>query len=393
MQLNTRYITIKMGQILLLIVTLTFGLLGYSSFAQAETNCSAISPESFAVAINAASYVGNELPVGSTIYRTTVNASHFMSITCNGPYSLPLNLSVINTPSGPSFPFTGMNYSNGPVFPTNVSGVGVAIWRSGTLASDTKPATVATLANSSNTGGGSNMGLNFDISLIKTGPIASGSVVNAASFPTAVLMVPATAGFSGLPLNLVTVNFTGSVNFTTSTCTTPDVNVNMGTYDIAQTFRQVGNVTSWVDSSITLQNCPTFSGRYADTMTNQIAPAGGGMAGGTNPPRATLLTVSLTPTSSIINAADGVIAVDSGQGPDLVARGVGLQLGYTPSNMNANATSPTTIWKPGAAWDMQPSNDGRNSFKIPLAARYFQTSAHVTPGPANTKVVFNIDYK
>jgi type 1 fimbria pilin len=77
----------------------------------------------------------------------------------------------------------------------------------------------------------------------------------------------------------------------------------------------------------------------------------------------------------------------------MVAGGVGLQLGYNPTNMNASATTPTTIWKPGISWDMQPSNDGRNSFKIPLAARYYQASAHVTAGQANTKVTFNIDYK
>lgn len=380
------------GNTLLLMLALIFSLFGYTQIAQATVDCRMYGggmQQNYTVGINVAAYVGNELPVGSTIYRTTISASNVLGVDCNGAFSLPMTLSVSNAPVGPPVNISGTNYGSGPVYPTNVSGVGIAVWRSGTLVSEAKPLVVQTYAMGG--GGGSFSSMSFDISLIKTGPIASGSIVNASSFPTAILMIPATPGYTGLPIIMETVNFTGAVNFTTSTCTTPDVNVNMGSYDIPQNFKQVGSVTPWIDSSITLQNCPTFSGRYADQGTAQSV-TGSGNATGTSR-KATLLTVSLTPMSSIIDTANGVMAVDSGQGPDLVARGVGLQLGYTPTNMNASATSPTTIWKSGTSWDMQPSNDGRSNFKIPLAARYFQTSPHVTAGPANTKVVFNIDYK
>jgi type 1 fimbria pilin len=379
----------RAGGMLYIAFILMLSLFGFSHGAHAVVNCgfsSTYPPNSLTATVNVSAYVGNELPVGSTIYRATlIPLGKYFGVTCNGSYSLPVQLSVTNKPSGPSFPFSGTNYGSGPVFPTNVSGVGFAIWSAGQLSSDTNPITLVTMNNNA-------VSANYDFSLIKTGPIASGSVVNASSFPTVVVMVPATAGYTGLPLILQTVNITGSINFTTSTCTTPDVNVNMGTYDIPTNFHQVGSVTPWVDASITLQDCPMFSGRFGDQGTAQAVPGGGGIAAGTAR-KPSLLTVSLTPMSSIVDTANGVIAVDSGQGPDLVARGVGLQLGYTPTDMNASATAPTTIWKPGISWDMQPANDGRNSFKIPLAARYYQTNSHVTAGPANTKVVFNIDYK
>jgi len=50
----------------------------------------------------------------------------------------------------------------------------------------------------------------------------------------------------------------------------------MGTYDIPTNFQQVGSVTSWVDASIIMQDCPMFSGRFGDQGTAQAVPAGGG---------------------------------------------------------------------------------------------------------------------
>jgi type 1 fimbria pilin len=105
------------------------------------------------------------------------------------------------------------------------------------------------------------------------------------------------------------------------------------------------------------------------------------------------MTVSLTPTTSIIDAANGVIAVNNAGSSGQAATGVGLQLGYTPANYTASATSPTTIWTSGAMWNISPPSSGLGNFKIPLAARYYQTSNTVTAGPANAKVTFNIDYK
>lgn len=379
---------------LLSIIPLLLGLLGLSHSARAVVSCSpsTIYPaKNMTVTVNVSSYAGNEIPVGSTIYHAQSQAGSYSGVKCNAPFTLASYYSVTNTPSGPAVPFSSLSYSAGPIFPTNVSGVGVVLWYAGTPFSDVSPYLYYTATMPNVTGGDFGFSGKFEISLVKTGPIASGSIVNASSFPTVVLMIPATSGYTGLPLNLMTINFAGSVNFVASTCTTPDLNVNMGPYEISDNFKQVGSATPWVDASITLQNCPTFSGRYGDGSTSQVS-VGTATASGTTRIASTL-TVTLTPNTPMIDAPNGVIGVNAQRSSGTAATGIGLQLGYTPTNYAANPTAPTSIWTSGTSWDIQPPSDGSNSFKIPLAARYYQTDARVTAGPANTAVTFNIDYK
>lgn len=372
---------------LLSIIPLLLGLLGLSYSAGAVVNCSYSNmypPENMTVAINVSSYAGNELPVGSTLYQDQVKASTYSGVNCNAAFSLRSVYTVINAPSGPAVPFSSLAYRAGPIFPTNVSGVGIIVWYAGIPFSDVTPYPYATYAL--NAAGDFGFKGVFDISLIKTGPIAPGSIVNASSFPTVAIIIPATSDYSGLPLTVMTANFTGSVTFAAKTCTTPDFNVDMGTYEVSENFKQVGSVTPWVDASITLQNCPTFSGLVTQ------ASNGTSIAVDTNT-RASALTVTLTPNTPMINAANGVIGVNAQGSSGTAAKGIGLQLGYTPTNYAANPTTPSSVWTAGTSWDILPPNDGRNSFKIPLAARYYQTDTRVTAGPANTAVTFNIDYK
>lgn len=376
------------------IISLLLGLLGFSCSAGAVVNCfpSTIYPaKNMTVTVNVSSYAGNEIPVGSTIYHVQTQAGSYSGVNCNAPFTLASYYSVSNTPSGPAVPFNSLSYSAGPIYPTNVKGVGVVLWYAGTPFSDTNPYLYYTANMSTIAGGDFGFSGGFDISLVKTGPIATGSIVNASSFPTVVMMIPATSGYTGLPLNLITTTFAGSVSFVASTCTTPDLNVNMGTYEVSQDFKKVGSVTPWVDASITLQNCPTFSGRYGDGSTSQVS-VGTATASGTTRIASTL-TVTLTPNTPVINAANGVIGVDAQRSSGAAATGIGLQLGYTPTNYAASPTTPTSIWTSGTSWNIQPPSDGRNNFKIPLAARYYQTASRVTAGPANSAITFNIDYK
>jgi type 1 fimbria pilin len=179
---------------------------------------------------------------------------------------------------------------------------------------------------------------------------------------------------------------TGWITITTASCQTPEVNVRMGSYN-ANKFNGKGYTTDWKDASIILQNCPKFSGYYANHYTGQVFPLEGGAANepsrGRNP---NVLTVSLAATDSV---GDNIIGIETG---DDAATGVGIQLGYS-ADINASATPPQKLWTEGTAWDIAPPTDGRNTFKIPLAARYFQVKNTVTPGKANAKIVFNIDYK
>lgn len=338
------------------------------------------------VALAGSFYAGSELPVGSVIYRTTVN-SQTTGIYCDAAFTIPRYFSVSTEPVGQPFSLGSSPYK-GEIYPTNVSGIGVAVWYSNNTFTKNSPLERTNQPYTLTYGGHFGITAVFDVSLIKTGPIDSGSVVNGVSIPTVIMYAGATEGYSGLPLTTLTVNFSGSVNFMSQTCQTPDINVSMGSYEISEFFRKVGSTTPWIDSSIKLENCPTFTG-YHDNKNPQAINGSGTPSG--NSIASNILKVSLQPLTNFIDNGNGVFAVNSASGGK-EATGIGLQLGYTP-DINASPTTPTTIWKNGDTWSVTPPNNGTANFRIPLAARYYQKSQVVTPGPADGKVVFTINYQ
>lgn len=340
------------------------------------------------VALAGTFYAGSELPVGSVIYRTTVSSPRVSGIYCDAAFTVPRYYSVATEPVGKSFGFGNSPY-NGEIYPTNVEGIGVAVWYSSKTFTKNSPLERADKPYTLTTGGG-HYGISsmFDLSLIKTGPIDTGSVVNGVSLPTVIMYAGAKEGYSGLPITTWTVNFSGAISFISQTCQTPDVNVSMGSYEVNEYFRKVGSTTPWIDSSIKLENCPTFTG-YHDNKNPQ-AITGSGTPSGVSI-ASNILKISLQPLSNFIDNGNGVFAVSS-SGGGREATGIGLQLGYTP-DINASPTTPTTIWKSGDTWSVTPPSNGTANFRIPLAARYYQTSQVVTPGPADGKVVFTINYQ
>lgn len=380
-----------------LLVLLGLTALTLSSSAFAAVDC-AISDSSPVMALQSTisvtdSYAGNDLPVGSEIYRAHIAKTAQQTIYCNGNFTLPNYLTISNQPMGAPKNMS-TPYGTGPVYPTNVAGVGVVLWTapSGTtnyimLSSAQQPYSVFSTDTPQRR-------VTLNVSLIKTGPIASGATVDASSFPTVSWRVPATAGYTGLPIRLFTSTFTGSVRFISQSCTTPDLTVNMGSYDRDDNFKGVGSYTKWVDSSIQLKNCPKFTGYYGNAGIGQniLNPQGGEIISSTGSTsggirNANVMTVTLSPTTAVAN---DVIALTKSTDS---ATGIGLQLGYTPGNADATATSPQKIWSAGNTWDVTAPSDGRSTIKIPLAARYYQTDANVIPGKANAQVVFNIEYK
>ncbi|HGD3422668.1 TPA: fimbrial protein [Enterobacter hormaechei] len=361
------------------------GFFCHSLPSYADINCSnsAVYPKrTIAPNVNiTATYAGNDIPIGGTIYKGRFQISGYIGITCDSsPWSLWSTLTVDNEPMGAAHIMSTQAYGSGPVYPTNVSGVGIMMGAGPSPFSSTSPLTQVGPFDSD----APNRGYYTDFALIKTGPVASGAVVNASSFPHVSWIVPTQSGYTGLPLQLLNTSFTGTIQFITETCTTPDVNVQMGKYDIVDAFTKAGDTTNWVDASVLMQNCPRFSGYYNEDNP-QSSSDSGTMAGSMR--TGNILTISLTPMNPVNST---VIGIDQDTGS---ATGVGVQLGYTPDNIEASALSPAKIWSQGVTWDIKPPSDGRTSFKIPLAARYYQISDTVTPGKANTKVTFNIDYK
>lgn len=386
-----------------------FLLMYFSPSAQAITlNCQ---PAEGAMPVNTiplnlSTYVGNEIPIGTIIYQLdSSTGSNLITCRSSDPMSsliTPIYSSISNAPLGPPL-MVGARY----VFPTNVSGVGVAfegitpVLNGATTQLSMSPSLIHSwdifagnivLPTTSTT---KKVIDHIKVYLIKTGPIASGSLVNASMFPTIKYFVdrPTNANIvaTDLPLTKWTVNFTGAMQFITATCVTPDYNVNMGSYNITDRFRGINSTTPWIDASITLQNCPIFNGRHGNDSTMQKS-TNGDMPTGNNR-IASLISVSLSPTTTIINGSQGVMAINSEGTGGTAATGIGLQLGYTPNNINANATSPSRVWTNGSTWNLTLPSDGSRIFKIPLAARYYQTATTVTPGPANTKMIFTINYQ
>lgn len=370
------------------------GMPGVNQFALADVNCQ---PSTFYPAKTltpvlgaAASQAGNDLPVGHAIYTTSVDFSGTVGINCDGPISLESYLTVSDSPSGAPVTMS-TEYGTGPVYPTNVPGIGAIVWtgvhKYTEFISTGQVEFAPLIKDTAGDKGLTSTGVSAALTLVKTGPIASGAVVNGSSLPHISLRVPATAGYTGLPIRLIVFSFGGSLQFTTQTCTTPDVNVVMGDYDIPDNFTGPGKASQWVDSSIILQNCPVFSGYYSHYNGGkpQSSVDSGATTGGTR--ASNLFGVSLTPVNPVVN---DIISLDDTTD---AARGLGIQLGYTPDDINAIATSPQKIWTAGTSWDVVAPTDGRTTIKIPLAARYYQTESTVTPGKANAKVTFNIDYK
>lgn len=372
------------------------GMMGINQFALAEVNCqpSTLYPPLTLTPVlsAAATQAGNDLPVGHAIYAMGVTFSTASGVYCDGPFSLDAYLTVSDSPSGSPVTMS-TEYGTGPVYPTNVPGIGAIVWTglhgytefisNGQLKYNSL---VRDSAGNQRLDGPGSLN-NVALTLVKTGPIASGAVVNGSALPHIALRVPATTGYTGLPIRLKVVTFGGSLQFITQTCTTPDVNVAMGDYDIPDNFTGPGKASQWVDSSIILQSCPVFTGYYShyNGGTQQNSVDSGATTGGTR--ASNLFGISLTPVNPVVN---DIISLDDTTD---AARGLGIQLGYTPDDINAVATLPQKIWTAGTSWDVTAPTDGRTTIKIPLAARYYQTESTVTPGKANAKVTFNIDYK
>ncbi|HBV9912369.1 TPA: type 1 fimbrial protein [Klebsiella aerogenes] len=229
------------------------------------------------------------------------------------------------------------------------------------------------------------------VAVIKTGPIElSSSLSISQDFPKVAMVLSTKTTYDPSAMKVVDFPQSGSIIITAATCETQDLTVDMGGHDVNKFIIGKGFTTVWKDASIVLKNCPTFSGYYANHYTGQVFSSKGGRASepraGRNP---NILTVSLSALEPLIDTANQVIGLEN---IDNAATGVGVQLGYS-TNIDANPITPQNIWQPGKSWDISPPSDERHSFKIPLAAPYYQVDNTVTPGVANAKIMFNIDYK
>ena len=94
-----------------------------------------------------------------------------------------------------------------------------------------------------------------------------------------------------------------------------------------------------------------------------------------------LVQYSFTPTTSVANAANGVVVLDSSS----TATGVGMQLLLNP-------TTPVTFGTTYSLTSYNPAVSNGN-YTLPLYAGLYQTGAGVTPGLVKSSITFTASYK
>jgi major type 1 subunit fimbrin (pilin) len=296
-----------------------------------------------------------------------------------------------STPKGLSdwagYPF------GGAVYETNVKGVGIAISWGSTSNAFTAGSPTYTMVNEvfniPAVGGGVTVDYPIRyISLIKIGDITPGSYsLSAADLPSFKLFYTNPSNgmlVSGFPITTNIVQFQGQLKVTTNTCKTTDVNVDMGSHEKLTVFKGLGSTTPWKDASITLTDCPAFAGYYNDSNSVLLFDYSTGTGGAVPASTNNNIGVRLTPSTSVIDSANGIMATDTSS-PN-AALGVGIQLGWGSTSDN-----PALVNFANEKIYQLPKS-GSSTLRIPLTARYIQTDVMVTPGTADGKAVFVINY-
>lgn len=393
---------IRIHKLFGIISLITLMSLFYSPQSVAANSCSIYSGNpAFTETVNLgglSTTIGADTPNGSEVFRMAYSPVSNAAIDCKNNTTTPATFTVpykAQYVSNPKPLSTGNQGAYpGKVYETGVTGLGVIILATSggsfTMGSNIDSETYSAIT-STNQQFSRLRHFSFTLILIKTGPISPG-IVSGANLPSVSVSAATTAGVTGLPILMQTLKFTGQLNIASQSCTTPDVNVNLGTYPVQSTFTGIGSTTTWMDSSIKLTNCPAFMGTYTGT---------GSIANPTNPAPLTTtgtstltakrtvsnsVNITLTPTSTILDGTQGIFAL-SNLGSAGVASGVGIQIAY------GNITSSMAVANLGAANSVPVKNSTATDITIPLGARYIQTDESVQPGVANGKLTFLINYQ
>lgn len=151
---------------------------------------------------------------------------------------------------------------------------------------------------------------------------------------------------------ILSFTFGGAFTIRETSCSTPNVQVEMGEHQTSE-FHGSGSRTALKAFSIALNNCPSGLHR---------------------------ITYQIEPTSKVLDAANGVVALDSGVGH---AEGVGLQL-------LSSTGAPIMYSHP---YEITRLSSAGGNFSIPLQAAYFQIRDSIGTGRANAAMMFTLTYE
>lgn len=330
--------------------------------------------------------VGRDVPVGTEVYRQkfTIAGGQTPTLEClYAPFQMWTEFTVDTTSALANW--SSGTYAN-KVYRTSIPGLGVAFNSTGGLL----PRRTSSQPSSCTQGYrclvpfGDAKGAgpaNFEMILIKLGDVTPGVLIGS-TLPTVSLF----GIFGDARMNGFKMGISGTIQIVSRTCSTPDVNVPMGTHQ-TKTFTGVNTASAWVDFAIRLNDCPAFTGTFGTTGPGWISqsgnsPSGSGTAGALVN---NTLQYRVDPARAAINAGNGVLSLDPTTGGSApAATGVGVQVA-TPNGIGLPLA---TNRNSGLALR---ATEG--SYSIPLRARYLQTQTKVTPGPANASATFTITYQ
>jgi len=362
--------------------------------AQAVTNCVAVSGNTGffgTMALQIAKItVPRDAPVGAILYTQRFEqAGKGLVLECDkssGTLNVTYTLFGMKANTG-----VKVTFASGKIFETGVPGIGV-VWYSGLVGVETvdtiekkAPPISSGCASIGNgkcrtisqfVGGG--LGKNATIVLIKTGTVGLGSIDGTALGQ----MVMGGSIDDSRSFSFSALGVTGNINIVASTCTTPDVSVQLGKQMLSISKglgSGKGSSAPDVPFTISLTGCPGFPGLF--NMFNNEATAASQSAL-TNVGILVKNTVSIRLDSTMtIDAAQGILSLT---GPTS-ANGVGVQLldeaGFPVKLSQSEALNPALLAASTAA------------LNIKFSARYIQTANKVTPGVANAVATYTLMYQ
>jgi major type 1 subunit fimbrin (pilin) len=197
------------------------------------------------------------------------------------------------------------------------------------------------------------------VALVKTGAMAVGGTISGTVAQAAPVNITVSNTLTAQAASFVLSGTT----IVPMTCTTPDVNVPMGTFKTTD-FSSVGSLSPGSAAPVNLQflNCPSVN-------TSSGGAAGTGQINA--------VKYYIQPTTTV---ATNVGGLTTGTG---AATGVGIQL----------FTSAGTVFPLGATQTLSGySSAGGGSYTVPLTARYYRTGT-VTAGTANATMTLYVSYQ
>lgn len=312
--------------------------------------------------LNGSITVGPDVPMGTEIYNTTYYAGPTNSVACTkGDMSRSRRYVTLPFPkSAYVSPRFGDN-----VYDTNVPGIGVVVWYNGAPF----PSSITDAFN------GDNVNVLFpnqayDVSLIKTGPVAAGTLTGA-SLPSFEYRMDGVN--SGVVLWSGRVQ--GSLNIVSRTCTTQDVAVDLGIHQLSE-IPTVGSTTPWVDVPVVLSNCPAFFGKWRRWLTTGTVQTETGRT-------SNQILYRVDPVTRVIDAGQSVMALQD-DGVNTTATGLGIQIGTA----NEDSVRFGTLRDSG----LTLSETNNASYTIALRARYMRQAALAGAGQANGAVTITLEY-